>query len=566
MQRRFREHFLRRVHPLDGVWDFAFLGDVDAELVDVANLDFDDVMTVPGCFDATPKYAGARGVAAYRTRIAVGRAGRLRWHVGAAHHRAKLFVERRVLRGHGGGFTPFFGDFHLPAAAELELVVLVDNRFDDERSPLHLEKFDWYQYGGLSRSTELHELPGIHIDGVEATPVSTNPPTLDVVVRFGAAAVDFGRPTELCFTWNGELLSREEVRIEAPQGALRRRFVLPHAELWSPSHPSLHLLGVQLGQDDQFTRVGMRTLAFDRRGLLVNGEVVRLRGVNRHEAHPLFGHATPPQLQLSDLHLIRDLGCNFLRGSHYPQDPVLLDLCDELGLLVWNEAIGWQHGIEDLRHPHFVDAQLQHIEEMVSSSINHPSVVLFGVLNESASNQQDARPTYKKLISYLRERDPSRPVTFASNRHGSDQCLDLVDLVSVNAYPGWYFGDLSTATAELDRILSLYRAAAPDKPILISEIGAGAIYGQRDHHEQRWSEEFQAKLLHVLLEHMESPACDSIGVCLWQFADCRTTERLETALGRPRGFNNKGLFDEYRRPKLAARIVRDHFHRSSRKP
>src|SRR5690606_26246257 len=145
--RRFREHFLRRVHPLDGVWDFAFLGDVDAELVDVANLDFDDVMTVPGCFDATPKYAGSRGVAAYRTLIADGRAGRVRWHVGAAHLRATLFFMLRLLRGHGGVFTQFFGYFLLSTAAELELVFLVANRFDAECSSLHLVKFVWYKYG-----------------------------------------------------------------------------------------------------------------------------------------------------------------------------------------------------------------------------------------------------------------------------------------------------------------------------------------------------------------------------------------------------------------------------------
>jgi beta-glucuronidase len=177
-------------------------------------------------------------------------------------------------------------------------------------------------------------------------------------------------------------------------------------------------------------------------------------------------------------------------------------------------------------------------------------VILWGVLNESASSESDAHATFKKLLGHLRTCDPSRPVTFASNRHGSDRCLDLVDVVCVNAYPGWYFGSIDTLPAELDGIIARYRTAAPGKPIVLSEIGAGALYGNHDHHEQRWSEEFQANLLEQLLRHL--PSCDLVGFCLWQFCDTRTSERTETALTRPRGFNNKGLFDEYRRPKLGA--------------
>jgi len=563
--RRFRQHVRRRVHALEGLWDFAFLGEADFEHIDAQALCFDDVMAVPGCFDATPKYASCRGVAAYRTRVAIQRPGRLRWVIGAAHHRAKLFVDGKQVRQHETGFTSFSVDLQVQAASELELVVVVDNRFGPDRAVLHFEKFDWYQYGGLTRSCELHELPDVYIDALEATPVGTDPPILDVAVKYAMSCDEVSQHARLCFTWNGEVLHREEVQLETSPGVLRRRFELPGAKLWSPEQPTLHLLGVQLEDDDRFERVGLRTVSTDRYGLRINGEPVRLRGVNRHEAHPGFGHATPIQAKLADLQRIRDLGCNFVRGSHYPQDPILLDLCDELGLLVWNEAIGWQYGLADMSRPEFVDAQLQHVEEMVTESINHPCVVLFGVLNESDSSERAARPIFEELLSCIRQRDPSRPVTFASNRHGSDCCLDLVDIVSVNAYPGWYFGSVGTAPAELDRILSAYRTAAPELPMLISEIGAGAIYGQRDDHRQRWSEEFQADLLDVLLEHIQGPECDCVGVCLWQFTDCRTTERLESAMGRPRGFNNKGLLDEYRRPKLAAEVVKRHFQRAARR-
>jgi beta-glucuronidase len=153
----------------------------------------------------------------------------------------------------------------------------------------------------------------------------------------------------------------------------------------------------------------------------------------------------------------------------------------------------------------------------------------------------------------VRERDPQRLVTFASNRHGSDRCLDLVDVVSINAYPGWSFGTLAELPEELDRVLQLYRAQAPNKPLLLSEVGAGALFGHHDHAAGRWSEEYQAALLTCLLQHV--PTTELAGVCLWQLCDTRSTDRRETALARPRGYDNTGLFDEYRRPKLAAAAV-----------
>jgi beta-glucuronidase len=535
------------------VWDFAFLGDVDAEAVDPSQIEYHDVMPVPGCFDATPRYAGRRGVAAYRTRVPVLGTGRLRWTVGAAHHRAKLFVQGRVACGHGGGFTRFHADFHWPEPGEIELVALVDNRFDAQRSPLHLEKFDWYQYGGITRGSELHELPGPFIERVEIATVELTPSTIEVAVAYGGAGQGKQR-VPFCVTFDGDVVVADEIALDGPSGHLVQRVRLPGPQkLWQPAAPNLHLVGVQLGEDDQFERVGLRQVSAEDGRIWVNGSEVRLKGVNRHEAHPDHGHALPAQVHVQDLQLVEKLGANFVRSGHYPPDPLFLDLCDERGILVGVEAIGWQHGIEDLRHPHFVESQLQHIDEMISERINHPSVILWGVLSDSASSESDARQTYKKLLRYVRDRDPHRLVTFASNRHGSDRCLDLVDVVSINAYPGWSFGSLDELPEDLDRIVQLYRTQAKNKPLLLSEIGAGALYGHHDHAGQRWSEEYQATLLRRVLQHLAN--AELTGVCLWQLCDTRTTEQRETILGRPRGFDNTGLFDEYRRPKLAAAAV-----------
>ena len=151
-------------------------------------------------------------------------------------------------------------------------------------------------------------------------------------------------------------------------------------------------------------------------------------------------------------------------------------------------------------------------------------------------------------------------MTYACNHLLEDVCLDLADVISLNAYPGWYVGEIEDIPARLDEMLDfLDRSPHAAKPVIFSEIGAGAIPGWRDWNEARWSEQYQAKLLDKVIEHLfmiEKRVC---GVSLWQFCDCRTPQALSMILGRPRGFNNKGILDEYRRPKLAYEVVRRRF-------
>ena len=236
------------------------------------------------------------------------------------------------------------------------------------------------------------------------------------------------------------LVLSETVDLGSTPGRIERVLELPGTLLWSPGEPNLHVIHAMLGEDDARERIGIRQIETDGRRLLVNGEPVRLIGFNRHEAHPQFGQAQPEALLISDVQQLRDMGCNFVRGSHYPQDIRFLDLCDEAGICVWQEAIGWQHTAEHLTDENFVGAQLTNIEEMVAASANRPSVLLWGILNESESHVPACRPTYERLLGRLRELDPTRPVTYASNHPYDDVCFDLADVVSINRYPGWYFG------------------------------------------------------------------------------------------------------------------------------
>jgi beta-glucuronidase len=475
------------------------------------------------------------------------------------HHWCRVFVAGEPVGDHTGGFTRFGIDLTGYPAGETDVVVLVDNRFDDERCPLHLEYFDWYHFGGIARGAELHRLGNLWIDRLRATTEDISTPTLQATIDYGAAKPP-GR-TALIITCDGSAVLSETLELAEPSGSIQRTLELPGAALWSPQAPNLHTLHVRLGEDDVRERVGIRQVQVDGQQILINGQPMRLLGFNRHQSHPQFGHGLPASLQIADVQQLRDMGCNFVRGSHYPQSRRFLDLCDEAGICVWNEAIGWQHGRNHLTDPHFIEAQVAHINEMVAMSANHPSVIMWGVLNESHSHDADCRPAYETLLGRLRALDPTRPVTYASNHPFHDVCFDLADVVSVNSYPGWYYGELDDVPAELDRIFAhLDASGCEDKPLIVSEIGAGAIPGWRDGNEARWTEQYQAKLLDAVIQHLLVDRDRVGGLSIWQYCDCRTPEHPDRILRRPRGFNNKGVVDEFRRPKLAYEAVKRHFN------
>ncbi|WP_026932473.1 glycoside hydrolase family 2 TIM barrel-domain containing protein [Glycomyces tenuis] len=550
MARRFARHERRSVTDLDGVWDFAFLGDVDPDAVAVEAIAFEDVMAVPGSFDATPAYAGKRGLAAYRTRVHVAETGRHRLVFDAVHHWCRVFWDGEPIGEHSSGFTRFTADIEHAEAGTVEIVVLADNRFG-ERSPLHLEHFDWYHFGGITRSVELHRLEDTWIEHLRIDTVDLDARRVSVAVDYYGAAQGASLVIEC-----GDVLVEERVDLD-PSGRIEREIELPGAELWSPSNPALHPVRVRLGEDDMCERFGLRKVTAESGRVAVNGEPLTLRGFNRHESHPNFGHAQPIGQLVADVQQLRDLGCNFVRGSHYPQDPLFLDLCDEAGILVWSESIGWQYPVERLTDADFVAAQLEHIDEMVAAARNHPSVIMWGILNESPSGEPEVRPAYERLLGRLRELDPSRPVTYATNHVYDDVCLDLVDVVSVNCYPGWYVDGIADIPGELDRIAAHVDAAGhAGKPLVISEIGAGAVPGWHDQNHSMWTEEYQAELLETVIRHLAEGQDRISGLGIWVLGDFRTSEAKHMLLGRPRGINDKGILDEYRRPKQAYGAVR----------
>ena len=563
MPSTFPQYTTRSVLRLDGLWDFAFQEKCrDPLKPDLAKVIYTDRLAVPGVFDAMPQYAGKRGTAFYRTFVTAPANARMLLKSGGLGMWGAFFWDGRFI---GLQDLPSSGmefEFNSGAGGRHELVAVIDNRFDFKRQPLLSQNYDYYCFGGIFRSIELHQLPPLAIDRAQIRTISLEG---EIQVKIKLTGELHTKKIDVTYQIDdGEAVrrtcgvSKEVVEFSA---------TVPDPSIWSTTSPALHTIAITVGDDTVVERFGLRTIKTEKGQILLNNEPIKLRGYCRHESHPEFGPALPLQIVLEDIQLLKKTGCNFVRGSHYPQDQRFLNLCDENGILVWEESVGWGDRENHLLNPAFREAQLRQLPWMVKNSFNHPCIILWGFLNEGDSSLQgDGRKLYEDMIGTLRKLDSTRLITYASNAYTKDINFDLVDVVSLNAYPGWYAANQETMRplGEIRPkfntfIKFLHDSGFDDKPFIISEVGAGAIYGWRDRLRAHWSEEYQADYLDEVLTYFdETPRI--AGIALWQFIDCRTYSSSR-ALGRPRAFNNKGLFDEYRRPKLAFDVVSKHFNK-----
>ncbi|MDD5348714.1 MAG: glycoside hydrolase family 2 TIM barrel-domain containing protein [Chthoniobacteraceae bacterium] len=561
---------------LNGLWDFEFLGDVAVEAIDPSGTAATGKMPVPSAFDALPDYAGRRGAAIYRTRFTASPNHPVRLEFGAVSFWCRVYVDGMFLAEHACGYSPFTVDVPGAAGETRELTVLLDNRFDFARVPMHEEYFDFYQYGGILREVTLRELPvsGPFVDAVQVTPTADfRRGEVEISLFLGGTV-----PATIAFTtrFDQGAIQRHQAAVE-PGNRVRITLCVPGAKPWSPDSPHLHELAAALCDQDGRprgdtvkARFGLRRIESRQGALLLNGEKLQLRGYNRHEWHPSCGPCTSPMQMVADLQLLRDLGCNFVRGCHYPQDQRFLDLCDEFGFLVWEENLGWGQREQTLTDPKFRRDHLAALREMVRASFNHPSVIIWGFLNEAGTNQDYARPVIEETVETLRALDPSRLVTYATMFPTTDKHYDLVDIISLNIYPGWYECEgvehpLDLIAPRIEECMAYLDAHCwVDKPVLLSEIGAEGLYGWHDPHNDFFSEEHQAEYLRrAASAAMHHPRCS--GIALWQFCDVRTYGGGRS-IKRPRTFNNKGTLDEYRRPKAAYRAVREVFRAAKSNP
>ncbi|MBQ9338616.1 MAG: hypothetical protein IJS14_15100 [Lentisphaeria bacterium] len=513
---------------LDGLWQFTF---EDGSRT---------MLPVPGCFDASEAYRCRRGKGCY-SRSVEG-SGRMELACGGIGLRAEIFWDGRKIHTELTAYTPFRVRFDAGGPGEHELKIVCDNTIEETPESEFRRFYDFYGYGGIYREITLRRLPETCFDYVRVLP----DPDRGMI---GLHVELSGEPRPVKVSIDGEdsgLLP----------GSGDGEFAVPVPELWSPESPRLHRLSLDCGCDRYECRFGLRKIESRGGRIFLNGSPVKLFGVNRHDVFPDTGPAMTRERVRSDLLMIKLAGFNTIRGAHYPQSRIMLDLADELGLMVWDETLGWQNPLDSLTNPEFQRRQCDGLTRMIKSSVNHPSIIFWGFLNETSSDHPEARECIGKLCRIARELDPSRLVTFASCTCTKDRCLDLVDVISFNTYPCWYSGantffEPALVKERLDSLLAFVRndPQLADKPVIISEIGAAALIG--DHSRRRWSEDYQTELVECAVRH--AAAAGAAGILLWQFCNTPVDDNVRI-MTRPRGYNNKGLVDEFRNPKQAWRL------------
>ncbi|MHB9032836.1 MAG: glycoside hydrolase family 2 protein [Anaerolineae bacterium] len=554
MHRTFKTTSSRFQTYLDGYWDF---------ITDPQDTGVDEgwyqtfpskcqQVWVPGVWNTVRGYMNYEGVAWYRRRFDNLTCSALVVQFAAVTHLANVWLDGELLGEHYGGFLPFSFLVPQPECASHELVVRVDNTHD-LTGTIPSARLDWFKYGGIPRPVWIDQIPGAgYISAYKLIPD----------VRGGRchlqAALDLQNlsdtPLEddLVIRLDGEVIQSEHLRINTGDTLVRRfERSLPNISQWSPEQPLLHQVEITFGGDSQIERVGFRHLEIDGSAILLNGQPLKLRGVHRHDDHPEWGFAVPEHLLLRDLELVQNLGLNALRTAHYPSDQRMLDLCDERGLMVIEEIPLADFSAEQLAIDIIADRASAMLWAMIQRDVSHPCIWSWSVMNECDTTAVEGYNVVEQLVTTAHEADPSRPVTFASRDALQDICFGLVDFVTVNAFFGWYSFDF-TWPAFLDRV----RNRIADKPLLVGEFGAEGLYGCRTLEENvMWSEEYQRQVVCDSAEYLLSRS-DLVGFYIWQFCDSLADGGIH-ALTRPRSYNNKGLLDEYRRPKLVYYGLRD---------
>ncbi len=551
MNRLFKQHIKRKCYLLDGIWSFK----TDPGKKGISEKWYQkmpqdsETMVVPSCWNNELGLYHYEGVAWYSTSFETA-ARNINLSFYGITGQAEVYLDGAHIGSHYGGFSGFNLNLKGISLGQHMLVISVDNTHDDMNT-IPLARVDWFHYGGIIRSVEVMELEEAWIGSCRID-YELDESMENVLLSFELQMEAFSDEvfrTQLN-VYMGELqIASENLSFEGRTNIRLENCKIENIKLWDEGKPNLYSFRFDIGCDDLIERTGFRRLDTIDGDIRLNGRKVFLKGVNRHEDHPDWGFAFPLKLMKKDMDIIKSMGCNSIRGSHYPNSELFLDYCDEQGILFWEEIPLWGYPEEPLKNPVIRERGLNMLEEMVVRDYNHPSIFVWSLHNEIDTRTQIAYELTEAFAQKVRLMDTTRPITYATMYPLEDICYSLVDIVSINKYIGWYQDSMEEWPNFLSQLKQkLSEAGVSDKPLIMSEFGAAAIYGDITFEGPRWTENYQQEYLDYSLKVFLSDE-DISGTYIWQFCDVRTAKEVD--LGRARSFNNKGIVNEYRKPKMA---------------
>jgi beta-glucuronidase len=561
----------REVKDLSGIWDFKRDGE-----------DSFILMPVPASYNDITQDITLRdyvGKVWYRKRVFIPniwKEKRVFIRIGSAAHFSEVYVNNVKAIEHRGGFLPFEGEISslIKYGEENEILISVDNTLswdilppgelkiiNDEMHPKGYKVleyyFDFFNYSGIHRPVLLYTTPITYIKDIK---VETDIKGNDGLVRYKVSL-------------EGEIdriivnLKDESGNLVASSNSFNGVLEVKNANLWEPGNPYLYTFEVKIFSDKKLVdcyrlEIGIRTIKIDGKRFLINNKPFYFKGFGKHEDSDIRGKGLDHVINIKDFNLLKWIGANSFRTSHYPYSDEVLFLADKYGIAVIEEApaVGmnlWNPENKVFRKGRIDERTLEHhlqvIKEMIDRDKNHPSVVMWSVANEAATFEEEAEEYFKKVIEETKKLDPTRPVTLVESTSYKDTKVSkYVDVICVNRYYSWYTdsGNLDIIEYQLEKELRNWYEKF-GKPIILSEFGADTIAGFHSDPPLMFTEEYQWEMLRRFMETLDRLDF-VVGEHIWNFADFMTKQEVRRVLG-----NRKGIFTRQRQPKMAAHFVRE---------
>ncbi len=501
---------------------------------------------------------------------------------GAATHRAVVYVNGVRITEHEGGFLPFCADVTQVVRynAYNKVVVKVNNELTVTNIPcgqtitlpngkkMTKPYFDFFNYSGLQRSVYLMAIPAESVFDVD----------LDYELADADAKIHYSVKTtgkhRVCLA-----LYDEDGKLAAEANGSEGTMYVKDAHLWNVHQAYLYKLVIRImdGEevlDEYDQEIGIRTIKIEGTSILVNGKPVYLRGFGKHEDSDIVGRGFNIGVMKRDFELMKWIGANSFRTSHYPYSEEIYQMADREGFLIIDEvpAVGLFESLmnfmdassgkataffEKETTPILLKAHLRAVEEMITRDKNHPSVIAWSLLNEPETSSEAAVPYFKAVFDRAHELDvQKRPRTFAlvmNSVPGVCKCYQFSDMIALNRYYGWYVSggyEISQAEMLFRKEMDEWKALNLNKPFFFSEYGADTLGSEHKLPSVMWSQEYQEEYLNMTNEVFDS--YDFVkGEQIWNFADFQTTEGLLRVNG-----NKKGVFTRQRQPKSVAYLLK----------
>lgn len=471
-------------------------------------------------------------------------------HFGAINYEAKIYLNGFKVGEHIGGYT----SFTVPVTEYVKekdnvLILKVDNKRKLDAIPT--VNTDWWNYGGITRSTSIVKLPKKHVRDyfLNINPLDNETITGWVKIRNGVKG--------------------DSLMISIPELGIEEKLAIVSEEtidftfkakpiLWSPETPKLYEVLFTFDGYELRDHIGFRTIETSGPQILLNGEPIFLKGISIHEEAPFkTGRVTSAEEGKILLQWAKELGCNYVRLAHYPHNEEMVRQAEQMGLMVWSEIpVYWS--VQFQNESTYSNAKHQ-LEEMISRDKNRASIVLWSVANETPQSA-DRLDFLSRLVIRAKSLDNTRLITAALDPDGTsihsegnyidDPLGEFIDVIGVNYYCGWY-GEIKP-----DNCKNVTWGSAYNKPLIISEFGGGALQGLHGSSNERWTEEYQVAVYENNIEMLKK--IDFLaGTSPWILMDFRSHRRHLTRVQAD--FNRKGLISEQGQKKKAYYVLKEFY-------